>query len=175
MTTTSFQRHRSGWISICLPIALFIQPSCSRVKEEPPAALSPAVPPPVVPVAEPKKVEAPLQSSPVMAWGGECDLGYMRAELWAAQMPEHPSVQDLVFSRSDGTVHRYRGHMIRLPDDLAAARGPWRAFVRTPEDIEKDRGVYPEVMASVSPSGVLRVYEFSMRDGTGACNLSPSK
>lgn len=170
MTTTSFQRHRRGWICVCLPIALFIQPACSRVKEEPPAA-----PPPAVAATEPNTVAAPLQSSPVMVWGGVSYLGYVRVELLAGQSPERPSVQELLVNCSDGSVRRYRGRMIRLPGDLVAARGPWQVFVRTPEDIARTGRSVPEMMASVSPTGVLRLYEFSTSNGDGACDLPPIK
>jgi len=109
-----------------------------------------------------------------MAWGGESLIGYIRVELWAEQQgPGHPSVQYLVTCRTNGKGNRFCGNMVRLPGDLAAGPGPWQAFVRTQDDIEKYGTSFPEVVATVSPAGVLRLYEFCANDAKLACDLKP--
>jgi hypothetical protein len=170
MTQVFAVTRRANWAVICLAFALPIFPAC--IKREREVAL-PTVPPPPPPLPESQTMVPPRQSAPVMAWGGMTVLGYMRVELWAGQSPAHPSIQDLVINRADGVVHRHRGHMIRLPADLLAVRGRWNVFVLTPEEIERNHGIYPEILATVSPEGVLRLYEFSAGDGTGACDLQP--
>lgn len=155
-------RHRG--IMICLVITTALLAACRP--EQNPKMMEESDEPTVTP---------PLPISAVMAWGGISVVGYVRVELWSSQSQLRPRMTDLVISRTDGSVHRFHGRMIAIPDDLVATQDQWRAFVITPEESAAYRNVIPDILATVSPTGSLRLYEFSTRTGIGAFDLQPLK
>jgi hypothetical protein len=104
--------------------------------------------------------EQPVRAAPVMSWGGESLLGYVRVELMNEQALARPSIQVLVVCDANGKVFRYSGLMVALPSGVFPAPGSWHAFVRSPSDIESDR-LTPAMVALVSPSGTLQLFAFT--------------
>ena len=126
---------------------------------------------PALPVALPP-TRAPIL---VAAWTGSSSLGYVRAEMLVEDSEDQLLPRELRIIHSDGSINRHRGQLVRIPDDFARAPGPWRAFVLVPGVGDRYRSPYPEFLALIDPQGGLRLYEFSMPDGKGACDLQPAR
>jgi hypothetical protein len=138
-----------------------------------PLAIAPKAPVQMCPTAPvtPAPAAAVEPSTLVFAWAGKGPLGYVRVELWTNESTSTVSTQELRVAHADGSVLRHKGRLIRLPDKNAAA-DVWQAFILS-RDGDAYRNPYPDFLASVSPDGVMRLYEFSTPDGSGAFDLPP--
>lgn len=94
-----------------------------------------------------------------MAWGGETYTGYVRVELFAGSGSAQSHMEELAIWGVGSGGTRYQGMMIPLPSRLCAAPGQWKAFVRTPEAIERNDSM-PAILAVVAPDGSLRLYAY---------------
>lgn len=122
--------------------------------------------------SESRRASNSAQWTPILSWAGQNAFGYVRAELCVDRSGSPTASQELRIVQADGVVRRHRGRMIEIPGDLVAG-GPWRGFVCFDGIGANYPRTYPDFLAAVNPAGVLRLYEFSAANGSGASDLEP--
>jgi len=108
-----------------------------------------------------------------MSWGGPSPFGYVRVELWSEQEPKTAPIQKLLIYKTDGTIFAYLGAMVSAPLGIPGTSNRQEIFVHSNGLLNIGDGESPTTLATVSRSGVLRLYAFGLTDGTGACDLPP--
>lgn len=108
-----------------------------------------------------------------MVWHGPSEAGFLRAELWRRERAEFPA-ELVIASVGEGTRIVYVGSLISLPLQLKTDPASTRLFVRSPADIRTQHARETAIIASVSPTGILRVYGFGFRDFGMPCELKPA-
>lgn len=118
------------------------------------------------------KTEAQRKLS--IVWGGQSEIGFLKAELWNVSGPGKHHFQELViYSPSEMETPTYEGMMIPLPSDVRTEPSISQVFARSSADLEAGGKKDLRVVATLSPDGTLRLYACGRRLFFRPAQLTP--
>ena len=141
---------RASWSVVLVLFVFVFMPGCDSQTRAEDAAKSRAI-------------------SPILSWGGQSHMGYLKVELRGPNPPAQTSLLEIRVYRADGTINNYTGRMIELPPDLNLSGGVWQAFIQFPDNSQLDKGM----VALLAPDGLLKLYVYRSIHGLGPCELRP--
>lgn len=112
-----------------------------------------------------------LRSGPLMAWTGQSELGFTRAELWNSNDENYPHEFVILTSGKPEAVSN-KVTLAAVPSGIGVTPGIVTLIVRAP----RDRGYMTSnagVLAVVDKAGSLRLFYIGAGQLLQACELTP--